>query len=155
MEVRNGRTLTIGVCNFSTQLLRQLLSTCSIRPSTLQIELHPHNTQGRLIHFARAAGMKVSAFSVFGASSYLELNMAKDDEVLMEDKVVLGIAKSHRKSAAQILLRWAVQRGTLAIHKTSTPSRMTVNNHSDIIYILLSSILSTLSLFRPGKSRHL
>ena len=70
--------------------------------------------------------MRITAFSVFGASSYLELDMANDDEVLMKDKIVLNIAKIHRKSPAQILLRWAVQRGTFALHKTSTPTRMKV-----------------------------
>ena len=106
--------------------MRQLLSSCSIRPSTLQVELHPHNTQERLIRFAREAGMRITAFSVFGASSYLELGMAEDDDVLMKDKTVLSIAKTHRKSPAQVLLRWAVQRGTFALHKTSTPTRMKV-----------------------------
>ena len=70
--------------------------------------------------------MNVTAFSVFGASSYLELDMAKDSEVLMKDSTILSIATKHRKTPAQVLLRWAVQRGTLALHKTSNATRMKV-----------------------------
>ena len=88
--------------------------------------------------------MRITAFSVFGASSYLELDMAKDDEVLMKDKTVLNIAKVHRKSPAQVLLRWAVQRGTFALHKTSTPTRMKVQIdsihpiHLSVVYAFVS-----------------
>jgi len=126
---------SIGVCNFSTQLLRQLLSTCRIRPTTLQVELHPHNSQENLVRFAREAGIRVTAFSVLGASSYLELDMASEDDVLMNDKVVLGIAHAKRKTAAQILLRWAVQRNTLPLCKTTSRSRMEENRNIMDFYL--------------------
>jgi len=126
-EVTNGKIKTIGVCNFSVVLLRQLLACCSIRPTTLQVELHPHNSQENLVRFAKEAGMNVTAFSVFGASSYLELGMASDDEILLKDKTVTSIAARHNKSTAQVLLRWAVQRGTFALHKTSTVARLAEN----------------------------
>ena len=64
--------------------------------------------------------MRVTAFSVLGASSYLELDMASQADVLMLDPVVLDIAKAKSKSAAQILLRWALQRNTLPLCKTLT-----------------------------------
>ena len=127
--VDQGLCKTIGVCNFSTQLLRQLLSTCRVRPTTLQIETHPHNTQENLIRFAHDCGMRVTAFSILGASSYLELDMATRDEMLIEDKTVLEIAKSKRKSPAQILIRWAIQRNTLPLGKTSAASRMHENRN--------------------------
>ena len=133
--VDEGLVRTIGVCNFSTQLLRQLLSICRIRPSTLQVELHPHNTQDRLVRFARTAGLRVTAFSVLGASSYLELNMAGSDEVLLSDPIVLGIAKTKCKSPAQILLRWALQRNTLPLCKTSTIERMHENRNVFDFYL--------------------
>ena len=125
--VDKGLTRRIGVCNFSTQLLRQILSTCRIRPQTLQVEVHPHNSQKNLIRFAREAGMHVTAFSVFGASSYLELGMATKSEVLLEDPVISELAKEKSKTPAQILLRWAIQRNTFPLCKTSTPSRMVEN----------------------------
>jgi D-xylose reductase len=133
--VDKGLTKTIGVCNFSTQLLRQLLSTCRIRPSTLQIELHPHNTQERLVRFARTAGIRVTAFSVLGASSYLELNMANSNDVLLSDPIVVQIAKSKNKSPAQILLRWALQRNTLPLCKSSKIERMRENRNIYDFYL--------------------
>lgn len=125
--VDKGLVKSIGVCNFSTQLLRQLLSTCRLRPSTLQVEMHPHNSQERLLRFAREAGMRVTAFSVFGASSYISLDMATSDDLLMTDKTILDISKDKRKTPAQILIRWAIQRNTLPLSKTCSPSRMKEN----------------------------
>jgi D-xylose reductase len=127
--VDKGLIRSIGVCNFSTQLLRQLLSTCRIRPTTLQVELHPHNSQEKLVRFARDAGMRVTGFSVLGASSYLELDMAMESDVLMEDPVILSIAEAKNKTPAQVLLRWALQRNTLPLSKTSTKERMIENRN--------------------------
>jgi D-xylose reductase len=146
--VDQGLTRTIGVCNFSTQLLRQLLSTCRIRPSTLQVELHPHNSQERLVRFARTAGLRVTAFSVLGASSYLELNMAGDQDMLLTDPLVGEIAKAKRKSPAQILLRWALQRNTLPLCKTSTLERMRENRAIFDFYLTGSDMKALATLNR-------
>ena len=127
--VAAGKTKTIGICNFSTQLIRQLLSTATIRPATLQIEVHPHNSQAKLIRFARECGMRVTAFSIFGASSYLELDMASEDEVLMTDNAIVDIGKKYDKTSAQILIRWAMQRNTLPLCKSSNPGRMKENRN--------------------------
>lgn len=127
--VDNGLVRSIGVCNFSTQLLRQILSTCRIRPTALQIETHPHNTQDKLIRFAQEAGLRVTAFSVLGASSYLELNMAQSSDLLTKDAAVQEIATTKRKSPAQVLIRWAIQRNTLPLCKTSTVSRLHENRN--------------------------
>ncbi len=122
-----GKCRSIGVCNFSTQLLRHICSIARIRPSTLQVELHPQNSQEKLIRFAHEQGLRVTAFSVFGASSYLELNMAEEGDVLMNDPVVLKLAQQHNKTPAQILLRWAIQRQTLPLSKTCNAERMKEN----------------------------
>jgi D-xylose reductase len=133
--VDQGLCRTIGVCNFSTQLLRQILSVCRIRPATLQVELHPHNAQPNLIRFARDAGMRVTAFSVLGASSYLELGMAGDGDVLVKDATIVSIARTKEKSPAQILLRWALQRNTLPLCKTITKERMGENRNLFDFYL--------------------
>jgi D-xylose reductase len=133
--VDKGLCRTIGVCNFSTQLLRQLLSTCRIRPTTLQIETHPHNSQEKLIRVARGMGMRVTAYSILGASSYLELGMATKDEVLLEDSIVQEIAKAKNKSPAQVIIRWALQRNTLPLCKTMTPSRLAENRNVFDFYL--------------------
>lgn len=125
--VDNGMTKTIGVCNFSTQLLRQILSTCKIRPSTLQIELHPHNSQQKLVRFAHENGMNVTAFSTFGSASYVELNMATDGDSLMSNPAIVAIGKAKGKTPAQVLIRWALQRNTFPLTKTTQVERMKEN----------------------------
>jgi D-xylose reductase len=136
--VSKGLTKTIGVCNFTTQLLRQLLSTCSIRPSTLQIELHPENSQQKLIQFAHDAGIQVTAFSVLGSSSYVELNMATTADSLMSknnNSIIESIAAAKKKTPAQILIRWAIQRNTLPITKTSNIKRLDENRNVFDFYL--------------------
>lgn len=121
---------SIGICNFSIQLIRQLLSVCKIRPSTLQVELHPRNSQEKLIRFAhQEVGMKVTGFSIFGGSSYVELGMATEEESLMKNPAIVAIASSKNKTPAQVLVRWALQRNTYPLCKTSNEKRMTENRN--------------------------
>jgi D-xylose reductase len=128
--VDQGMVKTIGVCNFSTQLLRQIFATAKIRPSTLQIELHPHNAQSKLVRFAHENGLNVTAFSTFGSASYVELDMATaSDSLLTHNNVIETIAKSHSKTPAQVLIRWALQRNTFPLTKTSNESRMQENRN--------------------------
>lgn len=125
--VEQGLTRSIGVSNFSTQHLRQVLSIAKVRPTTLQIEVHPHNSQSKLIRFAREAGLRVSCFSPLGGTSYIALDMATESDLLMDKKEVKALAKKHNKSPAQVMLRWAVQRGTMPISKSNNPARMAEN----------------------------
>ena len=125
--VNVGKAKTIGVCNFSTQLLRQILSICKIRPSTLQVELHPHNSQEKLIRFAFENDMHVTAFSTFGSASYVELNMATAKDSLMTDPTVVAIGEAKKKTPAQVLIRWALQRNTFPLTKTTKKERMEEN----------------------------
>lgn len=125
--VHNGKAKTIGVCNFAIQLLRQIFSICKIRPSTLQIEVHPHNSQEKLIRFAHENGMNVTAFSAFGSLSYVVLSMASDSDSLLYNPVVVEIAKARSKTPAQVLIRWGMQRNTFPLTKTVKGDRMKEN----------------------------
>jgi len=125
--VRAGLVRRIGVCNMGTALLRDLLSYAAIRPAVLQVEMHPYLTQERLLRFCREEGIAVTAFSPFGADSYVPLGMAGRGESLLQDPVVATLAERLGRTPAQILLRWAVQRGTIAIPKTQRPARLREN----------------------------
>lgn len=127
--VDTGLTKTIGISNFSSQLIRQLLSTCRIRPSTLQVELHPHNSQERLVNYALQEGMKVTAYSTFGASSYIEMGVATDKDALLQDATIAAIGANHNKSPAQVLIRWALQRNTFPLTKSSNNARIAENRN--------------------------
>ncbi|KAL3772242.1 hypothetical protein ACHAWO_012640 [Cyclotella atomus] len=125
--VEAGKTRHIGLSNFNCQHIRQVLSVANIRPTSLQVECHPHLSQVKLLRFVRESGIRMSAFSVMGGTSYISLGMATETDLLFEHPIVLGISQKHQKTAAQVLLRWAIQRNTLPINKSSSLERMKEN----------------------------
>lgn len=125
--VFNKQTKHIGLSNFNCQHIRQILSIARVRPTSLQIECHPHLSQSKLIRFAREAGIRVSAFSCLGGASYLSIGMATDNDLLFDNPDIRKICHKHNKTAAQVLLRWAMQRNTLPINKSSSKKRMIEN----------------------------
>ncbi|MBX7527709.1 aldo/keto reductase [Qipengyuania vesicularis] len=125
--VGKGLVRRIGVCNYNSGLLHDLMSYAQIGPYALQIEAHPYLVQPKLIRLARDYGLEVTAFSPLGALSYVELDMAGKSDSVLTEPVVQQAASAHGKSPAQIVLRWGVQRGTSIIPKTSKPERMREN----------------------------
>ncbi len=125
--VSDDKVKTIGVCNFCIQLLRQILSTCRIRPSTLQVEIHPQNSQQKLVRFAHENDMKVTSFSTFGSLSYVELSMSTESDSLLTNPSIVKIAEDKQKTPAQVLLRWALQRNIYPLTKTNNEERMKEN----------------------------
>lgn len=125
--VEKGLVRHIGVCNFGTSLLRDLLSYAKIRPAVLQVESHPLLVQSKLLRFCQQERIAFTAFSPLGAISYLSLDMAGPEESLLDHPLIRSIAETHGKTSAQVLLRWGIQRGTSVIPKTSKPERMAEN----------------------------
>ena len=125
--VDKGKTKAIGLSNFNCQHIRQVLSIARIRPTSLQIECHPHLSQKKLIRFAREAGIRVSAFSPLGGTSYISLDMATSGDLLFDKKTIVDISKKYKKTAAQVMLRWSIQRNTLPISKSCNAGRMQEN----------------------------
>ncbi|WP_040464403.1 aldo/keto reductase [Erythrobacter sp. NAP1] len=136
--VDKGLVKQIGVCNYNSALVHDLMTYARIKPAMLQIEAHPYLTQEKLIRCAKGYGIDVTAFSPLGAQSYFELGMADEGESLLGAAPVMVAAQAHGKTPAQVLLRWGVQRGTAVIPKTSKPERMREN--LDIFDFELSSV---------------
>ena len=126
-QVHNNKAKRIGVCNYSSALIHDLMTYATIKPAMLQIESHPYLTQERLVRLAKQYDIPVTAFSPLGALSYLELEMADQTESVLEQSVVHAAAQNHGKTPAQVVLRWGVQRGTAIIPKTSKFERMKEN----------------------------
>jgi D-xylose reductase len=122
-----GLVKQIGVCNYNTGLLHDLMSYARVKPSVLQVESHPYLTQERLMRLATQYDLQVTAFSPLGALSYLELDMAGAAESVLEQTVVKQAAQRLGKTAAQVVLRWGIQRGNAIIPKTSRPERLKEN----------------------------
>ena len=125
--VESGLVKEIGVCNYNVGLLHDLIAYSSIKPAMLQIESHPFLTQEKLIKAAKNYGMAVTCFSPLGALSYLELDMANKNESVLKSDTVTVAAERLNKSPAQVVLRWALQRGTAIIPKTSQRDRLIEN----------------------------
>jgi D-xylose reductase len=113
--VDEGVACSIGVSNFSTQLLYDVLSYCRHPISILQIEHHPYLVQDTLIKMAQEEGIVITGYSTFGPQSFMELppafsKRAEEVPMLFDNPVIQKISKKHGRSAGQILLRWATQR---------------------------------------------
>ncbi len=74
--VTDGLVKHIGICNFGTSLLRDLLSYAKIRPAVLQVESHPFLVQEKLLRYCKQERIAFTAFSPLGAASYYSLGMA-------------------------------------------------------------------------------
>lgn len=127
--VAKGYAKSIGISNFQGSLILDLLRYAKIRPATLQIEHHPYLVQPTLLKLAESEGIAVTAYSSFGPQSFIELDWqkAKDTPVLFEHANVTAIANKHSKTPAQVLLRWATQRGLAVVPKSNNQQRLQQN----------------------------
>ncbi|EGE83270.2 alcohol dehydrogenase [Blastomyces dermatitidis ATCC 18188] len=120
---------SIGISNFNIQLIMDLLRYARIRPATLQIEHHPYLTQSLLVKFAQDDGITVTAYSSLANSSFFELGMqiAMEAPRLLSQSAITSIAQKHDRTAAQVVLRWATQRGIAVIPKSNSGTRLLEN----------------------------
>jgi len=123
----SGLVKHIGVCNYNSALLHDLMAYAKQKPEVLQVEAHPYLSQERLIKLAQDYGMTVTAFSPLGALSYVSLDMATENESVLETDAVKTAAARLGKTPAQVVLRWGVQRGTAIIPKTARKERLKEN----------------------------
>ena len=122
-----GLARHIGVCNYNTALMHDLMAYALIKPAMLQIEAHPYLTQENLLRLCEQYSIAVTAFSPLGSLSYVELDMAQNNETLLEKKAIVAAANRTGKTPAQVVLRWGIQRGTAIIPKTSKRQRLIEN----------------------------
>lgn len=119
----------IGVSNFSGSILMDLLRQAEVVPAVSQFEHHPYLQQLQLVRVVQAQGIAVTAYSSFGNVGYLEMpnEVAKNSSSLLEEDTIVSIASKHKKTPAQVLLRWATQRGIAVIPKSNSQHRLKEN----------------------------
>lgn len=110
------RVRAIGVCNHLVPHLQELLAAAETVPVLNQIEFHPYLQSRPLVDLCHAKQIQVEAWSP----------LMQGGEVL-RDPAVTAIAKRHGKTAAQIVLRWDLQKGVVTIPKSVTPQRIAEN----------------------------
>ena len=114
----DGLVKNIGSSNIGVSTLRDVLSYCKHKPTVVQVELHPYNTNVNLLRFCREKDIKVISYSSLGSGSYVDIDMATKDQNCLEEQLIKDLASKYNKSPAQVVLRWAIQRGTAVIPKS-------------------------------------
>jgi len=122
-----GRARAIGVSNFSERHLGNLMERTEVVPAVNQVELHPFFTQRPLREFHAQHGITTEAWSPLGGIHVYR--PADPNAVLnaLEHPSVTSIAEKHGKTPAQVVLRWHVEHGVVAIPKSVKPHRIKEN----------------------------
>jgi 2,5-diketo-D-gluconate reductase A len=120
----DGKVRAIGVSNFMPQHLTELLGAATVVPAVNQIELHPYFQQKALLELNSEHGILSQAWSPIGGITFYR--EGKGGSVL-DDPTIAAIAEAHGKTAAQVMLRWHLQKGRSAIPKSVKPHRIAEN----------------------------
>lgn len=115
---RQGRARSIGVSNFHPEHLRRVIAETGVTPAVNQIELHPALQQRELQEFHRAHRIVTECWSPFAQGE------------LISNRQVAAIAKKCRRTPAQVILRWHLDHGFVAIPKSSSRERAKENFES-------------------------
>ncbi len=120
-------TKHIGVSNFSIKKINQLIAETGICPEALQLELHPFLQQKKILDFANANGIVLTGYCPLGSADRPANRITEGEPKLFENKTIIDIATDKGTTPAQIMLAWAVNRGTSVIPKSVNPQRLKEN----------------------------
>ena len=112
-----GKVKSIGISNFENQKLEELCDMAKIKPVLNQVELHPYFQQNELRTRMEKYNTKIEAWAPLGHA----LTKVFDEELIKK------LAEKYKKTPAQIVLRWHIQRGNIIIPKSQKPERMKEN----------------------------
>ncbi|KAM0049812.1 putative mannose-6-phosphate 6-reductase [Helianthus debilis subsp. tardiflorus] len=123
--VSMGLVRSIGISNYGILLTRDCLAYSKIKPAVNQIETHPYFQRESLVKFCQKHGVVVIAHTPLGGS----LANAKlfGSVSCLDDLDLKGLADKYKKSVAQVVLRWGIQRNTIIIPKSSKHERLAEN----------------------------
>ncbi len=138
----SGQAKTIGVSNFQVAHLQQLLKECDVVPAVNQIELHPYFGNVELKAFGESHGIMTEAWSPIAQGK------------ILDDAVIAAIAETYDKSAAQVVLRWHIQRGNIVFPKSSNHERMASNLDIFDFKLTKDEILAISSLDKGESGRN-
>jgi diketogulonate reductase-like aldo/keto reductase len=114
---QQGKVRAIGVSNFQPDRIMDLMTHNKITPAVNQIEVNPFQQQIDMQKFLEDNSVRVEAWAPF----------AEGRNNVFQNELLLSIAARHKKSVAQIILRWLLQRGIIVLSKSTRKERMTEN----------------------------
>jgi alcohol dehydrogenase (NADP+) len=113
-----GECKAIGLSDVSLDQLQEIFKSARIKPAVVQVESHPYLPQTELLEFCNGNGIVMLAFAPLGHGI---------KPGVLEDPAIVAIAQRVNKTPAQVLLAWAVQRGTAVLTTPKTPNRAMEN----------------------------
>ena len=115
--LKDKKVKSIGVSNFTPGHIEALMKSkdVTVKPTVNQIEFHPWNQQKTIVEYCKKEGIAVQAYSPLTQGQKLG------------DPVIAEVGKKHGKTAAQVVLRWVLQQGVIAIPKSENPGRIREN----------------------------
>ena len=116
--VENGSCKAIGVSDFTLERVEEIFRSARIKPAVLQVESHPYHPQWELLDYCRQHGIVMLAFAPLGHAI---------EPRLLDDPVITGVARPVGKAPSQVLLAWAIQRGTAVITTSTNPRHIEEN----------------------------
>jgi diketogulonate reductase-like aldo/keto reductase len=116
--VDEGHCKSIGLSDVTLDKLQEIVAAARIKPAVVQVESHPYLPEWDLLEYCNQQGIVLLAFAALGHGM---------EPRLLDDPVIVGIAQRLRKTPAQVVLAWAIQRGTALLTTSVTPSRIQEN----------------------------
>lgn len=115
--VKDGRVKSIGLSNFESDRLEEVLNIATIKPAVLQVECHPYYQQEALKKRVEKYGTKIESWYPIGHG----------DKTLINENIFTELGKKYNKSNVQIILRWHIQEGNIVFPKTTNKDHMKDN----------------------------
>jgi diketogulonate reductase-like aldo/keto reductase len=116
--VDEGRCRAIGLSNVDLEKLQEIVEAARIKPAVVEVESHPYLPEWGLLEYCQRHGIVLLAFAALGHAM---------EPRLLDDPVIVAIAQRLRKTPAQVVLAWAVQRGTALLTTSVKPGRIREN----------------------------
>ncbi|XP_025416690.1 alcohol dehydrogenase [NADP(+)]-like [Sipha flava] len=123
--VQSGLTKSIGVSNFNIRQLKDILEIATIKPVVNQVECHPYLTQNKLMEFCENNNIFLTAYGPLGSPK--RSWAGPEEDAILDEPVVKQVAEKYKKTNAQILIKFQIQRGIIVIPKSSNPKRQKEN----------------------------
>jgi diketogulonate reductase-like aldo/keto reductase len=111
--VDEGKCKAIGLSDVGLEQVQQIFDAARIKPAVVHVESHPYLPEWELLDYCKQNGIVLQAFAALGHGS---------EPKLVENPIIVAIAKRVNKTPAQVLLAWAIQRGTALLTTATNPS---------------------------------